>query len=356
MDWQFYPISKFESLASEWEKLNQKTICSLLFDLRFVRKVLNFFADGTETIAVLKSEEETKAIVILRKVSFVQWETFQPSQSPIGYCLFAPEIFSEGTIKSLAHRLPGVVLSLGFTQLDPDHYPRPNNSRNIRTLDYITTGRLPVPEDFEVYWGERSRNVKQNYNRARNRLEKQDITIAIKIVSNTSEVCEGVGIYGDIESSSWKASSGTAVSRTNQQGQFYSELLKSFSPDGTEVWQYLYNDNVVATDLCIKQNDEIIILKTTFLDEWNKYSPAFSMHIDGIKHLTNTEIKNIEFYGPAMDWHKKLTEDLRTMYHITWYRFPLLIEVKNLLSHLKTAWSKAQERKQEQQIKADSVE
>ena len=335
MKWDLYPVSDFDQFKTQWEKLNEKYLKSTLFDLRCVLPLIKYFASNKEVIAVLTHDGAVEGIVILEKLGKGQWQTFQPSQSPLGFVLINPEYFNEKVIRGLSSALPGVVTSIGFTQLDPAHYRRPNESNNCKTLDYITTGKLVIPGDFDHYWSERSRNVKQNYNRAKNRLAKQDISIALKVLTQPGDVAEGVGIYGDIESSSWKAASGTAVSRDNVQGHFYRDLISSFAPDNVEVWQYLYNDDVVATDLCIKNSNEMIILKTTFIDEWNKYSPAFSMHIDGIRHLVGSSVETIEFYGPAMDWHKKLTGDLRTMYHLTWYSYPVLLNVKSAISKLK---------------------
>ena len=335
MKWELYSVSDFDLFKTQWEALNSKHLKSSLFDIRCVLPLLKYFASNKEVIAVLTHDDSVQGIVVLEKLGRGQWQTFQPSQSPLGFNLINPEYFNEKTIALLTSALPGLVTSIGFTQLDPQHYKRPEESTHCRTLDYITTGKLSVPEDFDGYWSERSRNVKQNYNRARNRLAKQDISIEFKVLTKKDDVIEGVGIYGDIESSSWKAESGTAVSRENVQGQFYRDLISGFAPDNVEVWQYLYNDEVVATDLCIKNSREMIILKTTFVDEWNKYSPAFSMHIDGIQHLVDSSIDTIEFYGPAMDWHKKLTGDLRTMYHLTWYSYPVLLNVKSAINKLK---------------------
>ena len=37
------------------------------------------------------------------------------------------------------------------------------------------------------------------------------------------------------------------------------------------------------------------------------------------------ELKRIEFYGKAMEWHKSLSDELRTMYHINKYRWASLL-------------------------------
>jgi hypothetical protein len=42
------------------------------------------------------------------------------------------------------------------------------------------------------------------------------------------------------------------------------------------------------------------------------------------KFFQEKYIERLEYYGRMMDWHTKLTETKRTLYHLTVYRFPLL--------------------------------
>ena len=46
-------------------------------------------------------------------------------------------------------------------------------------------------------------------------------------------------------------------------------------------------------------------------------------------------INNIEFYGKAMEWHKRLDSELREIEHYTWYKNPLVKTGVQLLKKLK---------------------
>jgi hypothetical protein len=35
-------------------------------------------------------------------------------------------------------------------------------------------------------------------------------------------------------------------------------------------------------------------------------------------------LRTVEFYGKVMPWHRQWTDEVRTMYHINHYRWPLL--------------------------------
>ena len=39
-------------------------------------------------------------------------------------------------------------------------------------------------------------------------------------------------------------------------------------------------------------------------------------------------IHTIEFYGPVMDWHRRLSEEMRTLYHINFYRWPMVEKIR----------------------------
>jgi len=41
-------------------------------------------------------------------------------------------------------------------------------------------------------------------------------------------------------------------------------------------------------------------------------------------------IRRIEYYGRLMDWHTKLTDRKRTLYHLTAYRWPLVKQLTHL--------------------------
>lgn len=333
--WQLFPATSYAELAQQWQELNRRTAKTQLLDPLFVQPLLNHFADGELQIAVATDNGRWVAAGIFKKLGWGRWQTFQPSQAPIGCWLCEAQQFNNALLKSLTQALPGITLALGLTQLDPAMLPRPQETATLTTLDYITTGRLQVPADYDEYWRSRSKNVRQNSNKAKNRLVKEGTAVRFEAISNPEQIASCVRDYGLIESSGWKNHNGTAIHPDNDQGRFYTEMLTNFAPAQAEVWRYSYDEAVVATDLCIRDAQTLIILKTTFDEDWKKNSPAFCMHLDGINHCAELNVRSIEFFGPAMEWHNKLTDDLRTQYHLNWAASPLIYPLKNLLHHLK---------------------
>jgi hypothetical protein len=49
-----------------------------------------------------------------------------------------------------------------------------------------------------------------------------------------------------------------------------------------------------------------------------------------------------EFYGKVMEWHTRWTDEVRSMYHITHYRWPALKSLHTLVKNLKGGRAPAQ--------------
>jgi hypothetical protein len=75
-------------------------------------------------------------------------------------------------------------------------------------------------------------------------------------------------------------------------------------------------------DLCIESGDVLVVLKTTYDEKVKVVSPATLMRHEIMSRLFEEgRIGRVEFYGKAMDWHLRWTNDLRTLYHVNGYRW-----------------------------------
>jgi hypothetical protein len=142
-------------------------------------------------------------------------------------------------------------------------------------------------------------------------------------------MAQAVVQFGRLESLGWKAKIGTAIHPDNPQGRFYRHLLEQASlADEALVCQYLMGTDVVAMNLCLLRQGSLVVLKTCYDESIKTYSPA-SLLREAELQLFFQEglIKRIEYFGRMMDWHSKLTDQQRTLYHLTVYRWPLLKKI-----------------------------
>lgn len=323
MDCLFLPISSLDQYTEQWDKLNLQGPNTPVLSTSFIKPLLKHFGTGKEKLVIIGEQGNPCALSIITKNKFGSYITFQPSQAPIGLWLQSPSSDTTKSLATLFKKLPLTTFVFSLTQQDPDLISRPETKNKVSTLDYIDTGRVTLDKSFDEYWSERGKNLRQNLNRQRNRLEREGITATLKTITSPNKVNEAIKQYGKLESAGWKNNQGTAIHIENDQGLFYSELLQEYCANGNGfIYQYYYNDEMVATDLCIRNKNQFIILKTTYNEEISTSSPAMLMRkASFVPIFEERKSKTIEFYGKVMNWHTKWTKEIRTMYHINFKRF-----------------------------------
>jgi CelD/BcsL family acetyltransferase involved in cellulose biosynthesis len=336
MNWTVVPASEFAGHAATWQKLNQRGPASALFDLEFVQPLLTEFGTGKEVLAICIEGQETVAMAIMTPSRTGAWETFQPSQAPIGLWMNLPGCELEALLDGLMRKLPGLPLMIGITQRDPFLFPQPAASASIQTLDYVDTARITLHGSFDDYWSARGKNLRANLKKQRARLVKEGIAARMEVLTAPEQMAEALVVYGRLESAGWKAQGGTAIHADNAQGRFYLSMLEGFCRRGAAtVIRYWFDDKVVAIDLCIEGYGRRIVLKTTY-DEAvpSVYSPAFLMREESCQQLFETKkFEALEFYGKVMEWHLRWTDEVRTLYHVNSYRWPILLRLHTMLKN-----------------------
>lgn len=322
MKWQIFTADTFDNHKKQWDDLNFSGPNSPVLNSSFIKHSLKEFGTGKEVLGTYGDDANIVAMTVLTKPKFGLWDTFQPSQAPLGFWLNNSGEDTALLLKSLSKELPGIVLKVGLTQQDPDIYPRPESSNSLSTMDYIDTARISNNVPFEEYWAARGKNLRHNLKRQRNRLKKEGIEVCLRVIKEPEKVEQGIVAYGKLESAGWKATGGTAIAVDNSQGRFYTALLKDFCCNGQgAIYQYFYNNELVATDLCIEQGGTLVILKTTYDESITTSSPAFLMRQDAFEQIfSSTQVKRIEFYGKVMEWHTKWSNEIRGLYHLNFKR------------------------------------
>lgn len=333
MTWTLYPIARFAELAPQWDALQARTAALPFLESAYLLPLLAEFGNGKEWLAVDESSGSWRNAALLTQRRAGLWETFQPSQLPLGAWLADSGAELDSLARALCSKLPGLALGLGFSQLDPLLQTRPASDGPVRTQDYIDTAWLDIDGDFETYWESRGKNLRQNCRKQRNKLEADGVKVSLDCLRDPAQMAEAIRDYGLLESQGWKAASGTAVQAGNGQGRFYQAMLENFCRLGRgRVYRYRFDDKVVSMDLCIEHGPTLVILKTSYDESYRTISPATLMRQEQFGALFGEkQIRRIEFYGKVMEWHTRWTEQRRTLYHATVYRWSLLRRLHSLL-------------------------
>jgi hypothetical protein len=328
MTWTIVPVRDFERHAARWQRLHAAGPASPLLAVDFVRPLLDVFGTGRELLAWHDRDGDTDVMTIVTPGRFGAWNTFQPAQAPVGLWLQRETRLADDLLAGLLRALPGPALMLGLTQCDPMLTARPEGSHSF---DYIRTARITLQGTFDDYWNARGKNLRSNLKKQRNRLRQDGIATRLEIVRDPALMAGAVADYGKLETSGWKASEGTAVAADNDQGRFYRALLEGFARRGAaSVYRYWFDGpdgpRLAAMDLCVEGGGCIVILKTAYDEALGpQLSPALLMREEATRSLFDEgRFERIEFYGRVMEWHTRWTDEIRTMYHLNGYRWPLL--------------------------------
>lgn len=325
-------------MAKTWDEINRSRGDHILLDSGFVAPLLRNFDNGKVLLGIEEADSGRGTVLAFRKGPGL-WETFQPSQAPIG--LFILERPSSGArqIQTLARALPGFAMQFSVLQQDPDYasIEIDQDSAGLERLDYINTPRITLAGSFEDYWKKRAGKFKYNLSRRRRRLEELGLRSELVIRQKPEEVESAIHEYGCLESSSWKASGGTAVVEDNSQGRFYREVFEHFCERGEgAIFQFLVNGRVAASDLCLVRGGMLVLLKTTYAEDLGEISPALLMREDALRFLfAEGRVRILEFYGRVMDWHTRWTDEVRTLYHLNCYRSSWTKPLKQLVGRFK---------------------
>jgi len=302
----------------------------------FVALLVDAFGSGRERLAVCSEQGRVVALALVTPRGRGVWETFQPSQLPLGAWVMRQQIAWQPALAGLVRTLPGLALGVGITQQDPMLLGRPEPDGNLQTLDYVQTAWIDVTGTFDAYWNGRGKNLRQNMRKQRQKLAEEGVDARLDVLADPADVADAIRDYGSLESAGWKAESGTAIAADNAQGRFYTAMLEDFCRRGAgRIYRYSFGGKVVAMDLCIEGNGTLVILKTTYDEQQKRFSPASLLHQDAFQGIfAEGRIRRIEFYGKVMEWHTRWTENARMLYHANYYRWPWLPGLRRLASRM----------------------
>lgn len=341
LQWLRQPASALTgdtAVQQDWNRLNAARRDLPFLDCAQIATALSCFGTGQEVLFTASGVDcKAVAMMVLAPEGPLKWRTFQPSQLPLAAWVSDGSVPLDYLLRHLLNTSLPRALAVTVSQLDPWIEDRPHDMADLETVDYIRTGWIEVDSDFETYWGQRSKDLKLNLRRRRKRLAEEGRQARLGVLTDPSEMQGAVQRYGALESAGWKGAEGTAVTLEGAQGRFYVQAMESAARVGeARVYEYWFDGQCVAVDLCQLRGDVLIVLKITYDESLKQLSPAFMLREEQMQHLfSEAKIRRIEFYGRYMEWHGKWAEKSRVLYHVTVYRRPWLSQLALTLRRLK---------------------
>ena len=339
MTWSFHPArGAFHQFRDQWDALNLAQNNHILLDSGFVAALLQHFV-SREVLLGINDDASNPAMALMERKGPGVWETFQPSCAPLGPILYGAGERGAENLASLMRSLPGYALQLGVLQQDPDcsGFSAVNGSDWVEKLNYIQTARIPLEGTFQEYWDGRESRLRRNNDRLRRRMAEKGLRLDFIAIRDPAQVGDAIAQLARLESKGWKAKEGTAVSVDNAQGRFYHALLEDFcARDEGVIYQLRIDGQVVATDICVTRGEMLVLLKTAYDEDWSVYSPAFLLREDIVRELYSAgTVRSYEFYGPLMEYQLRWTRNIRTLYHLTCFRYRWVRSARNLAKRMR---------------------
>jgi CelD/BcsL family acetyltransferase involved in cellulose biosynthesis len=327
-------------LACAWDGLNASRLDLPFLASHAVATALQCLGQGDERLLVGSDVDGVAAMFVVQRCGIGRWQTFQPSQVPLGIWVARPEHELPDLSDAALRNALGACLVFSVTQVDPRMADRPDDGPTSTASDYIETAWVDIAGSFDDYWAARGKNLRANMRKQRNRLEAEGVVAELKVLEQRDEMTAALARYGQLESAGWKSDQGTAIHPDNAQGRFYLQLLQVGAALGEAVvYEYLFDGRTVAMHLCLRRGQELVILKTTYDERIDKsLSPAFLLHEDELRcFFAQGQPERLEYYGRLMDWHTRWTGERRTLYHLTHYRWAWLKRLKRKMSDVEAA-------------------
>lgn len=318
-------LAQDPQLRADWDRLNTQRGDLPFMGSNATLAALDVFGQGREQLLIGRdSQGSTQAMLLLEPAGSLRWQTFQPSQQPLGAWVaeagLTPDALAQDLLTSGAL---GFALSLSLTQVDPLFAPRAEDDARSRHDGYIDTAWVDIAGTFDDYWAARGKNLRQNMKKQRNKLQAEGIAVEMRSFEAEADMVGVIQRYGEMEGRSWKAQSGTAITPDNAQGRFYTRLLSEAAARGEAVvYELLFDGKTVASNLCLRRGTTLVMLKTTYDEALQSYSAAFLLHQDIVQQLLEQQrIQRLEYYGKVMEWHTRWTDNKRELYHLTSFRW-----------------------------------
>lgn len=338
--WAFRRIASPSAFDSEWDEFNARTLRAPLLHSAFIRATLLHFGTGDEQLATVSDSQGTAAMCVLRMRGPATVETFQPAQLPLCPWLQRDDLHLDELAAALARDYPGPIVLVALTQLDPMLVRRPADSKLVKTLPYITTGTIVLPDSLELYMAARSENLLANLRRRQRNVEHEYGSISLEILDAPGDVERGITVYSHLESAGWKARAGTAIEQGNLQWRFYVDAMTRFCEQGQgRIFVLRFGDQIAAAALAIVDDSIAYMLKTTHNERLRSFSPGVFLRREVVAsmHARQPRVDRLEIYGPLNEAQQPWITESREMYHLNAYRTRTVAGLHSFSKRLRTS-------------------
>lgn len=202
-------------------------------------------------------------------------------------------------------------------------------ARRRGVLCELTTPASPTVNfagdgDISTFEGQLSSRRRQDYRRARRRLERSGaVTFDLRIPSVDSVAAE-LDEAMRIEASGWKSRRGSTLLHTGRLRVFFHEYARRMAASGQLRIAFLRVDGIgIAMQLIIEHASRLWIYKVGYDEQWAEHSPGTQLMWEVMRHACESRLAGVELLGKVEDWLTIWSRDVREYRTLVFYPFNL---------------------------------
>lgn len=172
-----------------------------------------------------------------------------------------------------------------------------------------TSPILTMPDALEAWISSMKPSFRTELRRRERRLREAG-ALGFELFTDPADVSRFWDAVTTIERQSWKQAAGTSINCRPEQDRFYRAMLPRAAESGQWLSALLSLDGrPIAYRLSIAHREVALGLKTSFVDDLRKYSPASVLQWVYLQHVHGLGIRCFDFSGNAEDHKMQWTTD-----------------------------------------------
>lgn len=333
------PISRFSELFAQLNESDTDAgVAAPMLSECFLGHIVSQFGSTKVRVLVGRQQGDVVMLLLVVRKAFGVFETFCPSQLTVTPLIAGNLILDKKFLRQCGAALGSPVMMLTVFNFDYLAFPKVELHEKITELrPYADTMHIDLSGDFESYWSARSKKLRDNLKRYVSRMEKDGFDVSFVVNASSKDVGAALSRYALIEQGGWKGKQGTAIDLNDDQGQFYDKALRCLAAhDGAQVLELQVDGAVVSSRIVIFKNGKAVFLKTTYNEDFKKYSPGRILLMMTIEHLFGMRsLERVEFYTKVNADQGQWASGTRPVQHLEVYRFGLLRSLRRFQVRLR---------------------
>ena len=333
--WERFELSVYPGdLWSDWNKLNDEyNAAHPMMDSRFVSKLVHFFPAKIDVL-VARVDSKIVALMLVESGKQIMTTLYRPSQAQLALAMLPAQC--ELSFHDIFSCMPLSVMRLDVYSLDPIYHASLMSEMDADLESGAVNMVIEIGDEFSDYWSQRPKNLRKNISRYSNRIKRDFGGFHLDVITGESDIAAAVARYASIESRGWKGRAGTALHPGNVQADFYREIMEEYAAAGEAfIFELYLAETLVASRLCIASQEQLIILKTTYDEEYSNYATGRILLYETIRFVFENHVSaRIDFYTNATRDQLEWATGSRVMHNLSMYR-PLAKSLIRLIKKVK---------------------